>query len=113
MALRKSFLLIIIMRGIVAFSLVVFTLVCGSKPRTLVLLDDWSLRDTHSVFFKCLHNRGFELTFKLADDASLNLAKYGEYLYDNLIIFAPTVEEFGGMSTFAHSTRPFVGSSQY
>lgn len=25
------------------------------------------------------------------------LAKYGEYLYDNLIIFAPSVEEFGGM----------------
>lgn len=36
------------------------------------------------------------MTFKLADDANLVLSKYGEFLYDHLIIFAPTVEEFGG-----------------
>lgn len=40
--------------------------------------------------------RGYKLTYKLADDANLLLSKYGEYLYKNLIIFAPTVEEFGG-----------------
>jgi oligosaccharyltransferase complex subunit beta len=32
----------------------------------------------------------------LADDAGLVLSKYGEYLYQNLIIFSPSVEEFGG-----------------
>lgn len=36
------------------------------------------------------------LTFKLADDATLHISKYGEFLYDNIIIFAPSVEEFGG-----------------
>lgn len=36
------------------------------------------------------------MTYKLADDANLQLSKYGEYLYEHLIIFAPTVEEFGG-----------------
>lgn len=41
-------------------------------------------------------DRDFKLTFKLADDAGLILQKYGEYLYQNLIIFAPSVEEFGG-----------------
>jgi oligosaccharyltransferase complex subunit beta len=41
-------------------------------------------------------DRDFKLTFKLADDAGLLLSKYGEYLYQNLIIFAPSVEEFGG-----------------
>ena len=66
------------------------------KPRTLVLLDDWSLRDTHSIFFRGLRDRGYELTFKLASDATLKLTKYGEFLHDNLLIFAPTVEEFGG-----------------
>ena len=35
---------------------------------------------------------GFDLTFKTADDASLALVKYGEFLYDNLIIFSPSVE---------------------
>lgn len=43
-----------------------------------------------------LADRGYTLTFKIADDSSLVLSKYGEYLYKNLIIFAPSVEEFGG-----------------
>jgi oligosaccharyltransferase complex subunit beta len=68
---------------------------CASQ-RTLVLLDNWAIRETHSVFFKSLRDRGYELTFKTADDSTLSLVKYGEYLYDNLIIFAPSVEEFGG-----------------
>lgn len=37
-------------------------------------------------------DRAFELTFKTADDPSLSLIKYGEFLYDNLIIFSPSVE---------------------
>lgn len=40
--------------------------------------------------------RGHELTVKVADDPSLQLSRYGEYLYQNLVIFAPGVEEFGG-----------------
>lgn len=36
------------------------------------------------------------MTYKLADNGNLVLSKYGEYLYKNLIIFAPSVEEFGG-----------------
>lgn len=32
----------------------------------------------------------------MADDANLLLSKYGEFLYKHLIIFAPSVEEFGG-----------------
>ena len=36
------------------------------------------------------------MTYKVADDANLTLKKFGEFLYDNIIVFAPTVEEFGG-----------------
>ncbi|KAK4875718.1 hypothetical protein RN001_012140 [Aquatica leii] len=63
---------------------------------TLVLLDNQVIKETHSIFFKSLQDRGYQLTYKIADDSSLHLSKYGEYLYDNLIIFAPSVEEFGG-----------------
>lgn len=101
--------------------------VCASGPRTLVLLDNLNVRDTHSLFFRSLKgerrgegtagvgkplgplltvspifllssplDRGFELTFKTADDPSLSLIKYGEFLYDNLIIFSPSVEGKGG-----------------
>lgn len=64
--------------------------------KTLVLLDNIAIKDTHSVFFSDLTSRDFQLTFKMADDPNLALSKYGEYLYDHLIIFAPSVEEFGG-----------------
>ncbi len=75
-----------------------FTFICGAKSgkKTLVLLENLSVKDTHSVFFSDLSSRGHQLVFKLADDSNLALSKYGEYLYDNLIIFAPSVEEFGG-----------------
>lgn len=40
--------------------------------------------------------RDYRITYKIADDISLVLTKYGEPLYENVIIFAPSVEEFGG-----------------
>ncbi|KAF6721871.1 Dolichyl-diphosphooligosaccharide--protein glycosyltransferase 48 kDa subunit [Oryzias melastigma] len=64
--------------------------------KTLVLLDNLNIRDTHSVFFRSLADRGFDLTFKTADDPSLSLIKYGQFLYDHLILFSPSVEDFGG-----------------
>ncbi|XP_019746516.1 dolichyl-diphosphooligosaccharide--protein glycosyltransferase 48 kDa subunit [Hippocampus comes] len=64
--------------------------------KTLVLLDNVNVRDTHSIFFRSLSDRGFDLTFKTADDPSLSLIKYGQFLYDHLIIFSPSVEDFGG-----------------
>ncbi|XP_076817367.1 dolichyl-diphosphooligosaccharide--protein glycosyltransferase 48 kDa subunit-like [Clavelina lepadiformis] len=64
--------------------------------KTLVLLDNSDVKTTHSIYFKSLADRGFDLTFKSADDASLELIKYGVHLYDNLIIFSPSVEDFGG-----------------
>merc|ERR1711931_595413 len=63
---------------------------------TLVLIDNASTKETHSIFFGLLKEQGFQLTFKTADDSGLALTKHGEYLYKNLIIFSPSVEEFGG-----------------
>ncbi|XP_058828706.1 dolichyl-diphosphooligosaccharide--protein glycosyltransferase 48 kDa subunit [Topomyia yanbarensis] len=73
-----------------------FAPVTAEPGETLVLLDNLAIRETHSIFFKSLQERGYKLTFKLADDANLVLSKYGEFLYKHLILFAPSVEEFGG-----------------
>uniref|UniRef100_A0A1B6D8E2 Dolichyl-diphosphooligosaccharide--protein glycosyltransferase 48 kDa subunit n=1 Tax=Clastoptera arizonana TaxID=38151 RepID=A0A1B6D8E2_9HEMI len=73
-----------------------FCITINAEGETLVLLDNLAIKETHSIFFKSLKDRGYILTFKLADDANLLLSKYGEFLYQNLIIFAPSVEEFGG-----------------
>lgn len=58
----------------------------------LVLLDNASLKSSHSIFFNSLKSRGFDLDFKLADDPTLSIQRYGQYLYDGLILFTPTAE---------------------
>ena len=59
-----------------------------SGKKTLVLLENLSIKDSHSVFFSDLVSRGYQLVYKLADESNLALSKYGVYLYDHLIIFA-------------------------
>ncbi|CAA2960930.1 dolichyl-diphosphooligosaccharide--protein glycosyltransferase 48 kDa subunit-like [Olea europaea var. sylvestris] len=64
--------------------------------RILVLLDDLALKSSHSIFFTSLQFRGFDLDFKLADDPSIAVKRYGQYLYDGLILFSPSTDRFGG-----------------
>ena len=66
------------------------------SERVLVLVDNLSTKETHSLFFKNLVKDGFTLTFKVADDPNIQLKKYGVYLFEHLILFSPSVEEFGG-----------------
>jgi len=68
----------------------------ATAQNTLVLVDTLATRETHSIFLKSLQERGHEVTVKAADDPSLQLSRYGEYIYQNLVILAPGVEEFGG-----------------
>lgn len=77
-------------------SLLLLSFACANAEKTLVLLENTAVKETHSIFFGKLKDAGFELTFKTADDSSLALTKYGEYLYKHLVVFAPSVEEFGG-----------------
>ncbi|XP_077586096.1 dolichyl-diphosphooligosaccharide--protein glycosyltransferase 48 kDa subunit [Stigmatopora nigra] len=68
----------------------------SADGKTLVLLDNLNIKETHSIFFRSLADRGFDLTFKTADDPSLSLIKYGQLPYEHLVIFSPSVEDFGG-----------------
>ncbi|GAA0169821.1 glycosyltransferase [Lithospermum erythrorhizon] len=67
-----------------------------SDRRVLVLVEDLAVKSSHSLYFKSISSRGFELEFKLADHPKLSLQRYGHYLYDALILFAPTIQRFGG-----------------
>ncbi|KAK7257924.1 hypothetical protein RIF29_32254 [Crotalaria pallida] len=80
-----------------------------SDRRVLVLLDDFALKSSHSLFFNSLLSRGFDLDFKLADDPKISLQRYGHYLYDALILFCPSVERFG-VSIDAAAILNFVDS---
>ena len=43
-------------------------------------------------------NRGHTLSYYQAESAELSLKKFGEYLYDNIIFFAPSTEDFSTIS---------------
>eukprot|EP00736_Rhodelphis_marinus_P001799 Rmarinus@m.3273 len=62
--------------------------------RTLVLLDSSDVEDTHSEFFSALKKDGHNLTFEVADSSNAVLHEFGEYLYDNLVLFSPEAEDF-------------------
>lgn len=62
-----------------------------NNRRVLVLLDHLGIRETHSTFFKSLKDAGFQITYKTADDSSLSLTRYGDHLYEHLVLFSPSV----------------------
>ncbi|KAE8691508.1 Dolichyl-diphosphooligosaccharide--protein glycosyltransferase 48 kDa subunit [Hibiscus syriacus] len=73
-----------------------FSIETPTDHRVLVLLDDFAIKSSHSSYFNFLKSRGFDLDFKLSDDPKVALQRYGQYLYDALILFCPSVERFGG-----------------
>jgi len=83
--------LLIVFLGIILFLNSAF-----ASKRTLILYDNIDIKSTHSIFFNKLSNHGFELVFKSADDPGLDLFSYGNRIYDHLILFCPSVEDFGG-----------------
>lgn len=107
MANRSIFLLTLI--SLIPFLIHSFSTDNPTDRRILVLLDDLALKSSHSIFFNSLQNRGFELDFKLSDDSNISLQRYGQYLYDALILFSPTTERFGGSLDLA-AVLDFVDS---
>ncbi|GAQ81543.1 Oligosaccharyltransferase [Klebsormidium nitens] len=95
-ALGKPLLLVVLLAVAAVHQVGAFSEETPTDQRILVLLDDFGIKATHSMYFKSLTDRGYDLHFKLADDASLALQKYGAYLYDALIFFAPTFDVLGG-----------------
>eukprot|EP00466_Bigelowiella_natans_P004230 jgi/Bigna1/69572/fgenesh1_pg.9_\ len=77
----------------------------GFEAKTLVILDDPKIPHTHSIFFKDLKNRGHKLSFFSAKDRTLKAGKYGEFEYDNVILFSPSTEDFGGDFDVTHMTE--------
>jgi len=84
------------MRNLIVLGIFFLAGVCVADKKVLVLLENLTIKETHSIYFKSMADAGYDLTYKVADDATLNIKKYGEFLYDHLVIFSPTVEEFGG-----------------
>lgn len=90
---------------LVVVSLFVGNLALAIEPsrNTLLIVDKTSsisaFKQSHQTFLNLIQELGRTITIKSADDTTLNLSKYGEFLYDNVLIFCPQVDVFRGSLT--------------
>uniref|UniRef100_A0A914M4K4 Dolichyl-diphosphooligosaccharide--protein glycosyltransferase 48 kDa subunit n=1 Tax=Meloidogyne incognita TaxID=6306 RepID=A0A914M4K4_MELIC len=80
------------------FKTLIFLLLLSSTiaDRILLLVDNSETVKTHSEFIKSIEGRGHTIKTSQADSSDLALIKFGELLFEHLIILAPSVDEFGG-----------------
>lgn len=65
----------------------------AEASKILALVEDLSVQFTHATFFNSITSRGHEVEFSLADAPDVQIQEFSEWLYDGLIIFAPTLSE--------------------
>ena len=53
---------------------------------------------SYSLFFNDLKSRGHILTYLQVESPKLKLKSFGEYSYDNIVFFAPSVDKFSSLS---------------
>jgi hypothetical protein len=63
-----------------------------SVPRTLLLAQTLSIKDSHSRFLQYLEATGRELDVREVSDDTLRLRDWDIWLYNEVIIFAPQAE---------------------
>lgn len=82
----------------------------ATQSTVLVLLDDASLAESHSRFLGGLRAQGHELDVQPIDDASLRLARWGDWIYDKLVILGGRKGEGakgkGGEKCGRHPPKP-------
>lgn len=67
--------------------------------KVLVVLENQRIKSTHSIYFNYLQERGFTVDFVGAEDRNIKFKKYGEWLYDHLILFAPSAGDISGITS--------------
>eukprot|EP01095_Lingulamoeba_sp_RSL-Kostka_P003412 TRINITY_DN14397_c0_g1_i1.p1 TRINITY_DN14397_c0_g1~~TRINITY_DN14397_c0_g1_i1.p1 ORF type:complete len:436 (-),score=136.60 TRINITY_DN14397_c0_g1_i1:74-1381(-) len=92
--MKKDFFCIIVLIFSVYLSISLQQEASYEGKNTLVIVDDFSMLNTFSKFFNSLNNRGYDLVFATPNDPNIRLEEFGEFIYDNLIVFAPNSEEY-------------------
>lgn len=83
-----------------------FTFICclgfcltAQQSKALVILDDWNLITTHSLFFSHFEKINYDLEFKMIDEENIKLDYFGEKVYDSIILMIPSFTEEASKNT--------------
>lgn len=77
-----------------------YQIVIAAGRETLIIVDKSSniatFKQSHSELLNLIQDLKHTPTIKSADDATLKLTKYGDYLYENILILCPQLDMFRG-----------------
>jgi Oligosaccharyltransferase 48 kDa subunit beta len=96
-----------------AFALLLATLAtqCAAHRRVLAVLDSEDIKSSHSQFLDVLSAGGAEVDVRIVGDNSLKLREYDAFLYDALVLLAPSAASEWAMGNMGHrltaAVRPF------
>ena len=72
----------------------------AGTAKTLIIVDKAnnipSFKQSHSDLIKLVQDIGHNVDIKSADDSTLKLSKFDEFLYDNILVLCPQVDIFRG-----------------
>lgn len=64
-----------------------------TQPRTLVLLDNWAITETHAYLWHHLSETlDHEVRFSMISESNLNFKELDNWRVDNVILMAPSVK---------------------
>jgi len=73
--------------------------IAPAGKKVLVVLENTRVKSTHSTYFNYLQERGFSVDFAGAEDRNIKFKRYGEWIYDHLILFAPSASDLNGITS--------------
>lgn len=109
MKVLVSFLVAVLLSGCCALAAAAAG---GQARKTLVLIDSDEVRETHSVYLDLIQSKAKEfgdakVDVAVAGDEGVKLRHWDEWLYDSLVLLAPTAQELGGQK-LSHAVTEFV-----
>ena len=63
----------------------------AAERDVLVLVEDASVRSTHSIFLDDLRQQGWKVSIRSAEDKTLRLRDWDDWLYSKIAIFASSI----------------------
>ena len=64
------------------------------RHKTLIILDNIAIKETYSSFFQILKDHNHEIDIKMNDSSKITLKKFDDFIYNNIIFIAPSIQKF-------------------
>lgn len=64
-----------------------------NQNKALIVIEDWNIIETHSIFWDQFRRIKYDIVFKMIDDPEIKLDSFGEKIYDIIVLCVPSLTE--------------------